>query len=135
MANGVYDKTLRLIDMKIFNLKTIYLSVGTTLLILFCTVILALGIRGLSGNPTAEELNSFQWKDSGPLELSPERGRFALLYSIVEDNSLQFSLPIARFATPDLGLSPDGKYVSLFAPAVSFIAIPGYVIGKYFGAS
>ena len=135
MANGVYDKTLRLIDMKIFNLKTIYSKPGIALLILFCTVILALGIRGLSGNPTADELNSPAWKDSGPLELSPERGRFALLYSIVEDNSLQFSLPIARFATPDLGLSPDGKYVSLFAPAVSFMAIPGYVIGKYFGAS
>ena len=135
MANGVYDKTLRLIDMKIFNLKTIYSKPGIALLILFCTVILALGIRGLSGNPTAEELNSLQWNDQGPLELSPERGRFALLYSVVENHSLQFSLPIARFATPDLGLSPDGKYVSLFAPAVSFIAMPGYIIGKYFSAS
>src|SRR3989338_9080967 len=135
MANGVYDKTLRLIDMKIFNLKTIYSKLGIALIILFCAAVLALGLRGIPGNPTADELNSPAWKDSGPLELSPERGRFALLYSIVENNSLQFSLPIARFATPDLGLSPDGKYVSLFAPAVSFIAIPGYIIGKYFGAS
>ncbi len=135
MANGVYDKTLRLIDMKIFNLKTIRSSPGAVLIILFCAAVLAFGLRGLPGNPTADELNSFTWKDSGPLELSPERGRFALLYSLIEDGSLQFSLPIARFATPDLGLSPDGHYVSLFAPAVSFIAMPGYIIGKYFGAS
>src|SRR3989304_5141912 len=121
--------------MKYFSQKINASFLTTYLLIIFCTVILALGIRGLSGNPTADELNSPAWKDSGPLELSPERGRFALLYSIVEENSLQFSLPIARFATPDLGLSPDGKYVSLFAPAVSFMAIPGYIIGKYFGAS
>src|SRR3989344_5546646 len=121
--------------MKSFNKKIILSIAGPIALVLFCAVVLALGLRGLPGNPTAEELNSLQWNDQGPLELSPERGRFALLYSVVENNSLQFSLPIARFTTPDLGLSPDGQYVSLFAPAVSFIAIPGYVIGKYFGAS
>lgn len=108
---------------------------GPIALVLFCAAVLALGLRGLPGSPTAEELNSPIWKDSGPLELSPERGRFALLYSLIEDKSLQFSLPIARFATPDLGLSPKGEYVSLFAPAVSFIAVPGYIIGKFFGAS
>ncbi len=127
MADGAYDKTSELI-MKKQILFTVFIFI-------FCALILALGLRGLPGNPTAEELNLPIWKDSGPLELSPERGRFALLYSLVEDGSLQFSLPIARFATPDLGLSPKGEYVSLFAPAVSFIAIPGYIIGKFFGAS
>lgn len=121
--------------MKLLNIKTIHQILGSALLVLFCAAVLALGLRGLPGNPTAEELNSPAWKDSGPLELSPERGRFALLHSLIENGSLQFSLPIARFATPDLGLSPKGEYVSLFAPAVSFIAIPGYIIGKFFGAS
>ncbi|TAN58778.1 hypothetical protein EPN15_00035 [Patescibacteria group bacterium] len=121
--------------MKIFNLKIIHSSLGTALIILFCTVVLAFGLRGLPGNPTADDLNAPSWKDSGPLELSPERGRFALLYSLIEDGSLQFSLPIARFATPDLGITPDGHYVSLFAPAVSFVVMPGYIIGKFFGAS
>lgn len=104
------------------------------LLIAFCVSILTLSIRGLYGNPSSEEINDPEWKDQGPLELSPDRGRFALTYSIVEDKSVHFSVPIAKFATPDLGYK-DGKYVSLFAPGVSFIVSPGYIVGKFFGLS
>lgn len=101
-----------------------------------CVVlILMMGIRGYSGVPSAEELGSDNWQKHGPLELSPERGRFALLYSIVEDHSLKFSLPVARLAIPDLAINSAGEYVSLFAPATSFIAVPGYVLGKALGAS
>lgn len=102
---------------------------------LIMMAMLTLGIRGLSGTPSAAELVTNTWNGSGPLELSPERGRFALLYSIVEDRSLKFSLPVARLAVPDLAMTAAGEYVSLFAPAVSFIAVPGYIIGKIFGAS
>jgi len=108
--------------------------VTKVLLVLFCAVILALCLRGLPGNPTSQDLNNTIWKDNGPLELSPERGRFALTYSLIEDKSLIFSLPIARFATPDLGYK-NGNYVSLFAPGVSFLVAPGYLVGKYFDAS
>src|SRR3990167_10895887 len=104
------------------------------LFIIFCAVILALGLRGIRGNPTSEDLNYQYWKDEGPLELSPDRGKYALTYSIVEDKSFKFSLPVARFATPDLGYV-NGQYVSLFAPGVSFITIPGYILGKSFGAA
>ncbi len=102
----------------------------TTLFILFCAVILVLSLRGIRGNPTSETLNEPYWKDEGPLELSPDRGRYALTYSIVEDKSFFYSLPVARFTTPDLGYSRD-KYVSLFAPGVSFLVMPGYILGKY----
>ncbi len=102
------------------------------LLTIFTAVILALTIRGVAGNPTHQTLNRLEFKDEGPMELSPERGRFALTYSIVEDKSFQFALPVARFVTPDLGYK-DGKYVSLFVPGVSFLAIPGYLLGKSFG--
>jgi len=109
-----------------------YLLIITYLI--FCAAILALSIRGIAGNPNSEIINNNEWKDEGPLELSPERGRFALTYSIVEDKSVYFSLPIARFVTPDLGYS-NGKYVSLFFPGLSFLVIPGYIIGKIFGIS
>lgn len=105
--------------------------------ILFFVVVFALllvSTRGYLGNPNSKEINTPKWKEGGPFELSPERGRFALLYSIVEDKSMSFSVDIARFTTPDLGYK-DGKYVSLFAPAVSYIAAVGYIIGKFFGAS
>ncbi|OGM19108.1 hypothetical protein A2686_00930 [Candidatus Woesebacteria bacterium RIFCSPHIGHO2_01_FULL_38_10] len=104
------------------------------LFLAFCAFVLILSLRGIGGNPTYETLNSSDLKEEGPLELSPERGRFALTYSIIEDKSFQFSLPVAKFVIPDLGYQ-DGRYVSLFDPGVSLLTIPGYIIGKYFDAS
>jgi glycosyltransferase involved in cell wall biosynthesis len=100
----------------------------------FFALVLMFSLRGIAGNPTHETLNDPKWKEEGPLELSPDRGRFALTFSIVEDHSLKFSLPVARFTTPDLGITPDKRnYVSLFAPGLSFLAMPGYVLGRVFG--
>ncbi len=96
--------------------------------------ILVLIIRGISGNPSEEDLNKMEWKEEGPFELSNERGRFALLYSWIENHSLYFSKNLALFASPDLAYK-DGKYVSLFNPGVSFMAIPGYMLGKILGIS
>ncbi len=108
----------------------------TVFFCVFMMLVFAFAIRGLPGNPTAEELMATEaWRSEGPLELSPERGRFALLYSIVEDGTPFFSLPVARLATPDLAMNSDGKFVSLFAPFLSFLLIPGYFIGKMLGAS
>lgn len=95
---------------------------------------LSLSLRGNIGNPKEEDLNDIRWKEDGPFELSPQRGRFGLTYSLVENNSPFFSIPLARFITPDLGYIND-RYVSLFAPGVSFLIAPGYIVGKYFGAS
>lgn len=94
--------------------------------------VLLLTVRGISGTPTTTDLLSDNWKLNGPFDLSPERGRYALLYSLAEDHSFSFSLPIARFTTPDLGYI-NGKYVSLFAPGVSFAVLPGYLAGKAIG--
>src|SRR5690606_9671606 len=53
-------------------------------------------------------------------------------YSIVEDNSVFHNEQVARFAVPDIATN-DGKYVSLFAPGLSYLSSPGYMIGKMFG--
>lgn len=118
--------------MKIIIEKKIIFSI---FFIFFCVLVLALCVKGLPGNPTSEELNLPQWKENGPLELSPERGRFTLTYSIAENRSLEFSESLAKFAMPDLVVAPSGHYVSMFAPSVSFLALPGFIIGKYFGIS
>lgn len=99
--------------------------------ILFCVLILILSIRGIPGNPTENTINESRWKDDGPFELSPDRGRIALAISIIENKTLYFTLPIARFATPDLGYN-NGQYVSLFAPILSYVILPGFILGKYF---
>lgn len=95
---------------------------------------MCLSINGNPGNLNLQILNNNNQPYTPPFALSPERGRFALTYSILEDKSFHFSLPVAKFALPDLGYK-NGKYVSLFAPGVSFIIMPGYLIGKYFGLS
>jgi hypothetical protein len=108
-----------------------YLSI---ILILISAIVLFLSVRGLPGNPTTVNLLTTKWREDGPFELSPERGRFALTYSLVEHGSVYFSADIARFILPDLGF--NGRYyVSLFAPALSFIVIPGYFVGRLFDAS
>jgi hypothetical protein len=114
--------------------QTLGSVLATLLLVLFTTLVLALSIRGYAGNPNIHELNTDFWKDNGPLELSPERGRFALLYSFLEEHSLQFSVPVARFATPDV-VYVNNHYASMFAPGVSFMIMPGYILGKMIGYS
>lgn len=115
-------------------MKQIKQKLPLLIMFLLAALIIALTIRGVYINPDDETLNAETLANEGPLELSPERGRFALTYSLVENKSFQFSLPVARFVTPDLGYI-NGSYVSLFPPGVSLFVIPGYIIGKYFGAS
>ncbi len=98
----------------------------------FLAIVLTFSVRGLPGNPTLTQLNTLAWKDNGPFELSPERGRFALTYALVELKQYSFPPDLARFAAPDVGFY-HGHYVSLFAPGVSFIVIPGYILGKMVG--
>lgn len=106
--------------------------------VLICSVVavaailLILAIKGFPGTPSATDLNTEYWRQDGVFELSPERGRYALTYSIVEDKSVFHNEQIARFAVPDIA-THDGKYVSLFAPGLSYLAAPGYMIGKYVG--
>ena len=106
-------------------------GVADCIMVIATTCVLFAGLRGIQGNPTPTDLQQPPWT-SGPIELSPERGHFALTLSMVEDHSFSFSLPIARYVTPDLGYV-NGRYVSLFSPGISFLAIPGYVAGRAVG--
>lgn len=112
--------------------QTLSSFIGNIFLFLFCAAILVLSLRGIYGNPTEKELNHNFWKENGPLELSPERGRYTLLYSLAENHTFAFSPELAKFASPDVGYIQN-HYASLFAPAVSFLALPGFLIGKQFG--
>ena len=104
----------------------------SVILVTVAALILLLSVHGLQGNPTVDNLSEKRWKDDGPFEA--QRSRFALTYSLIEDKSVSFSEDIARFSLPDLGYK-NGKYVSIFAPGVSFLSIPGYLLGRLFGAS
>ncbi len=62
--------------------KTLVLSV------ILVVAVLAMSLKGMVGNPSITDLNTIAWKEDGPLELSPDRGRYALMYSVVEDHTL-----------------------------------------------
>lgn len=125
----------RIRNNRVFAIPTFVKSVIFLFFILLVILTLLIGVvRGITGNPNSNTLNDNSWKEEGPLELSPERGKFALTYTIAEDQTVWFSLPVARFSTPDLGYK-DGRYVSLFAPGVSFVILPGYLLGRLFGLS
>lgn len=93
--------------------------------------LILMSVKGVKGNPTPSEIYENLQDESMPFELSPERGRYALLTSVVDNKSIFFSEEIAKYVVPDLGYV-NGHYVSLFAPGVSYMAIPLYVIGKSF---
>lgn len=115
------------------NSKTLR-RLGVFAFFLFCASILFLSVKGLPGNPTVSDLQTLTWRDHGPFELSPERGRFTLVYSLIEHGSFSFTPELARFTIPDVAYL-NGKYVSLFAPGLSFVVLPGYLLGKYIGFS
>ncbi|OGG14695.1 hypothetical protein A2875_05045 [Candidatus Gottesmanbacteria bacterium RIFCSPHIGHO2_01_FULL_46_14] len=110
----------------------LFSRLGIALFIVFIVSVLTVSIRGIPGTPTSETVNESQWGDEGPFELSPERGRFALTLSLIENQSVEFTHSIVQFSTPDLGYK-NGKFVSLFAPLLSFLIVPGYLLGRLFG--
>lgn len=101
------------------------------LLMLFIISVFLLTLKGNSGNPSPFEIEDNLRKRGEPFELSPERGRYAQTQSLAEDHSFFLRKDIARYVTPDLGYI-DGKFISLFSPGMSILAIPLYVIGAKF---
>ncbi len=77
--------------------------------------------------------SSFSTEVGGPYELSNSTARYALTQAIVEKKTFFLDEKSARFAAPDV-VDYQGKFLSIFTPGVSFLAIPFYLVGKYFAA-
>jgi hypothetical protein len=93
-----------------------------------------LTLRGVYGNPLPRDFKNNLDAPAKPLELSPERGRFILTYSLVENRSFSFNRELANAAYPDVGYH-DGRFYIFFAPGISLMATPFYLIGKLFNLS
>ena len=114
----------------VFAIKTLLTIFASALVV----ALLLVAIRGVPGNLAPDYIVEHLRTKGMPFELSPERGRFALTFSIAENNSFEFTREIAAMAVPDLA-TVNNKYVSLFAPGVSIIALPFYYLGKMFELS
>ncbi len=104
---------------------------GVFLVLLLVAGAYALTLRGVAGNPSPKDLLLLE--DHGePFELSPERGRYAHVVSLSENKSYALNKDLADFVYPDVGYH-DGRFYSFFAPGMSYMAIPFYLIGQKFG--
>lgn len=102
-------------------------------LVLLSAGLYSLTIRGVYGNPDVRAMQSMK-DTTQPFELSPERGRFAHLYSLVENHSYALSSKLANFVYPDVGFY-KGRLYSYFGPGISYMAIPFYLLGKNLNVS
>ncbi len=102
------------------------------LFFLISIIIYALVLRGVSGNVVGESIRGTLDTATKPFELSPERGRFLLTYSLAENKSFALSEKLAEAADPDVGYY-KGKYFVYFGPGISILALPFYYIGKIYG--
>jgi len=98
------------------------------ILLLFLT---SLTIKGEVGNPTPFYIHSRLQSAGKPFELSPERNRYAQLLALSEYGTFDLPFEVAKIVTPDLGYI-DGRYVSIYPPGFTLLALPFYLIGKQF---
>lgn len=86
-------------------------------------------LRGVIGNPSPALIKGNLDQPTKPFELSPERGRYLLTLSLAHDKSFALSPELADAAYPDVGLH-DGRYYVFFAPGISLLVLPFYIIGQ-----
>ena len=106
------------------------------MIITVCVIVIAIliligGIRGKAGNPIGYQ-NVNDTTLGGPFELSNSTARYALVESIVKNHSLYLNQDLAKFSAPDVVLY-KGKFLSIFTPGVSLLAVPFYILGNKFG--
>jgi hypothetical protein len=90
-----------------------------------------LTVRGVHGPINMSQIHDKLDTVSKPFELSPERGRYILTYSLAERKSFALDKELATAANPDVGYY-KGKYYIYFAPGVSVLALPLYNLGKLY---
>jgi hypothetical protein len=95
------------------------------LLVVIGGTFLALTVRGVAGSPGPDEFKNNLDQRAKPFELSPERGRYAHVYSLAVDRHYDLSQAWAGAVYPDVGFS-NGKFYSFFAPGMSYMAMPGF---------
>lgn len=102
-------------------------------IILLGIVLYGLTLRGAPGNPTADQFKGGLDQAANAFELSPERGRYVHVVALAEHGSFELTRAWADVVYPDVGVSPDGRYYSFFAPGVAYAALPFYLFGARYG--
>lgn len=114
--------------------KYIKNSLSIVFIIIFASVMYGLTLRGVPGNPEPLTIKAQLQGDTKPMELSPERGRFAHVMALGDHGIYALPQVLADFVYPDVGYYGD-KFYSYFAPGAAYLATPFYLLGKQYGLS
>lgn len=98
-------------------------------IVVLATTLYAVTLHGVFGNPEASTIKQTLEDPTKPFELSPERGRFAHIISLAETGNYALTKELGDFVYPDVGWN-NGKFYSFFAPGISYMALPFYIIGS-----
>ena len=101
-------------------------------IIIISAFLYTLTLHGVWGNPGPSAIVNQLDKPTKPFELSPERGRYAHIYALAEDNTYTLSQAWATIVYPDVGVH-NGTFYSFFAPGISYMAVPFYKLGRNIG--
>src|SRR3990167_452440 len=85
------------------------------LIVVLAATFYAATLRGVAGNPPASAFKNNLDQATRPLELSPERGRYAHVLALGEHNTYELDQELAAAVYPDIGYY-EGKFFSYFAP-------------------
>lgn len=88
-------------------------------------------LRGIPGNAPGYLIKNNLDQATKPLELSPERGRYILVLSLANNHRFNLSKELAEAAFPDVGYI-DGRFYVYFAPGISLLATPLYMLGAQY---
>lgn len=94
-------------------------------------ILLILTVKGQPGNPVYFQSEK-DIRVGGPFELSNGTSRYALTEAIVKDKTFYLNVDLAKFAAPDV-VDYKGKFFTIFTPGISFLGVPFYLLGEYFG--
>lgn len=102
------------------------------LILMTVSVLLLIGSIKGNMNSLINNVTDKNTKPGSPFEASNSSSRYALTESIVIHNSFLLNESLARFASPDV-VDYKGKFMTIFTPGISFLAVPFYWIGLQFG--
>lgn len=98
------------------------------LLAMLGILLYGLTLRGVYGKPEISQVKDNLDQATKPFELSPERGRYAIVVALAEDGTFALRKELGEMVYPDVGYF-RGRFYSYFAPGISVFALPFYRLG------
>ena len=106
-------------------------KIAIALIVVLAATFYSLTLRGASGNPDVSMFKDNLDQATKAFELSPERGRYAHVLALGERETYALNREIADEVYSDVGYY-NGKFFAFFAPGISYMALPFYLLGKHY---